>query len=201
MKKKRIVLLAILFATILLLPSCSGKAVVNPNYQAQLDSHERLAKQFAAADRTTFEMEVGDQPVTLPPGVKFIVKAPPPEPIYPIMFRDYGREANLQFWSSIVNSIVQPGLGGLFNWLGQREDRKMLDGVFTGRRGVDFSAVGDINFSGGIGDYGLRGYSSSNTTDTSTVTPAPVFNTPVVNKPVVVQPMVPPLVVVPPVIK
>ncbi len=184
--------------------SCGGKGVVNPNYQAQLASHERLAKQFAQADRAIFRMEVGDQAVTLPPGVKFVVNAQPSEPVYPAMFRDYDREANLQFWSSIVNSVVQPGLGGLFNWLGQREDRKMFDGIFTGRQGIRFDAVGDINFSGGIGDYGLRGYSSSNTTNTtrtSTVTPAPVFNTPVINKPVVVQPVIPPPVVVPPVIK
>ncbi len=195
------IVMAAAILTLVCLVSCAGRGVVDPNYKAMLDAHERLAREFAGADRAIFKMEVGDQPVTLPPGVTFVVNAQPSDPVYPAVFRDYGREANLQFWSSIVNSIVQPGLGGLFNWLGQREDRKMFDGIFTGRQGISFGAVGDINFSGGIGDYGSRGYQSTVTsTDTDTLTPAPVVVPPVINQPMVVPPVINQPTVVPPVI-
>ncbi len=183
------------------LASCAGKSELNPDFKAQLESHERLAARFEQADRTIFKMEVGDQAVTLPPGVKFIVNAPPPEPVYPAMFRDYTREAELHLLGNILNNVIRVGSSGLFGWLGQREDRKMLEGFFTSRQGIDFRSAGDINFSGGIGDDGQRGYSTSSTetTTTSTVTPAPVINQPVI-VPSVVTPMVTPPVVTPPVV-
>ncbi len=183
------------------LASCAGKNEVNPNFKAQLASHERLAARFEQADRTIFKMEVGDQAVTLPPGVKFVVNAPPPEPVYPAMFRDYTREAELHLLGNILNNVTRVGLGGLFGWLEQREDRKMFEGFFTSRQGIDFRSAGDINFSGGIGDDGQRGYStfSTETTTTSTVSPAPVINQPVITPPVINQPVITPPVIVPPV--
>ncbi len=189
---KRFILLS--FVLVLSLVSCAGKGV-DPNYQAMLDGYKALADKQAAQDRAIFTLEAGNKPITLPPGAKLTVNAQPPELQYPSAFRDYGREAAYQFWGNVVNSVTGVGLSGLFGWLGQKENRKMFEGVWTNRQGISFNATKDINFSGGIGDYGQRGYSS-------TITPAPVINQPtvippvvnnptVINPPVIVQPVIP----------
>ncbi len=170
---KKIMLLFIVLAGLMF--GCASKQV-DPNYQAQLTAYDSNLKSYASLDRTVWAMEVGDQPVTLPPGTRLTVKSQLPEFQPPPMFRDYGQEARLKFWGGILTAFANQGLGGLFSYLGQREDRKLYDGIFAAPRGIDFTATGDINFSGGIGDYGTRGY-------TSTVTPAPVVIPPVINAP------------------
>ncbi len=163
--KKNVFLMV--FAGLLCLLAGCGSKTVDPNYQAMLDAHKQQVETYAGIDRAIFKLEVGDTPLTLPPGAKLTVNSQLPELPMPTMFRDYRQEAQLKFWGGVLTTFASQGLGGLFNYLGQREDRKLLDGVFT-QQGLDFTAAGDINFSGGVGDYGTRGYSP-------TTTPAPVI--------------------------
>ncbi len=178
-------ILFLLFICTMLLASCAGRTV-DPNYKAMLDGYKAITQQQATQNREIVILEAGDNPITLPPGAKLTVNAPPPEIQYPTMYRDYEREAAYQFWGTVLRSVTVPGLDRLFDWLGQKENRKMLSlGWWSNRQGISFSSTRDINFSGGIGDGGQRGYSSIiNTTTTSTVSPEPVINPPVIMPPV-----------------
>ncbi len=177
---KKNVFLMVFAGLFCLLAGCAGKRV-DPNYKAMLDAHKQQVETYAGIDRSVFKLEVGDTPLTLPPGAKLTVNSQLPELELPTMFRDYRQEAQLKFWGGLLTTVGGQGLGGLFKWLGQREDRKLFDGIFAARQGIDFTATGDINFSGGIGDYGTRGYSP-------TITPAPVVVPPVINNVLGAQP-------------
>lgn len=164
---------------LILLPTLCGcgTKIIDPNYSAMLAAHERQVERYAGLDRAILKLEVGDTPLTLPPGAKLTVNSQLPELTMPTQYRDYLSEAWYQFAGNIVSAVLQPGIGGLFNWLIKREDRK--SGQVATLPGIDFRAAGDINFSGGIGDNGQRGYSP-------TITPAPVIN----NVPTVIPPVI-----------
>ncbi len=185
--------LFLLFVCAMLLPSCAEKRV-DPNYQAMLAEYRTAVQQQLAQNREIVTLEAGDNPITLPPGAKLTINAPPPEIQYPAMYRDYRQEAAYQLIGNGVNALLGHGLSGLFNYLNNRENRKIEVERWQGRQGISFNATKDINFSGGIGDYGQRGYSP-------TITPAPVVTNPTIVPPVVNNPtIINPPVIIPPVI-
>ncbi len=184
-------LIVLLIALAVLLPSCGSKRV-NPNYKAMLDSWKTAVQQQTTQNREIVVLEAGDTPITLPPGAKLTVNSPPPEIQYPAMYRNYEKEKLYGIIGNGFNILLGNGLSGFFDYLGIRENRKIETMRWGARQGITFSATKDINFSGGIGDYGQRGYSS-------TITPTPVINQPTIVPPVVNNPTVinPPVIVQP----
>ncbi len=146
----------ILFFIVSLLASCGFNAPVeeDPNYRLQIDTHKYITEKYLQADRDIFTLEVGDTPVTLPSGVKLTVKMPLSEPVYPQMFRDYRYEARLKFYGDLFSVLGGNFSRDFFGWLRDREEYNMWGKAFDARMGISFQSSGDLNFVGGIGDYG-----------------------------------------------
>jgi hypothetical protein len=163
-KMRKLILLLIVLS---LLAGCAKRPEgASPDYQNYLAALDSIAAYEAQVDRTIFTLEVGSEPVTLPPGAKMMVRAPAMPLPLPQMYRDHAYEAELAYYGqvwSIVGGAAIPAIAGMYN---NYNNRKMVLGIAKSAGGVTLNNAeggqqhvmgnwGDINSYGSSGDTGV----------------------------------------------
>ncbi len=137
----------------------------SPDYAGYLATTDNIAAYEAQVDRTIFTMEVGTEPVVLPPGTKMIVRAPAQSLPLPQMYRDHAYEAELAYYGtiwSVVGGAVIPGISSMYN---AYNNRKMILGIAKSAGGVTLNNAenGIQSVQGNWGDVTNYGSGTANT--------------------------------------